>query len=88
MLPGENNEMLITFWFPRSIANAMVSPNARPNASTTPPKMPRDAEGAVTSANTNYRSGLIWAIMRDCPYLQQGLRRAGFCGGWLGDTLS
>src|SRR5208283_1680054 len=38
VLAGENNEMLITLWFPNSIASAMVSPSARPNASTTPPK--------------------------------------------------
>jgi len=31
----------------------------------------------------NYRSGLLWSLMRQCPYLVAGLRRAGFCGGWL-----
>jgi len=31
----------------------------------------------------NYRSGLIWRLMRRCPYLVTGLRRAGFTGGWL-----
>jgi hypothetical protein len=31
----------------------------------------------------NYRSGLIWRLMRRCPYLVSGLRRAGFSGGWL-----
>jgi len=31
----------------------------------------------------NYRSGLVWDIMRRCPYLVAGLRRAGFTGGWL-----
>jgi hypothetical protein len=31
----------------------------------------------------NYRSGLIWDIMRRCPSLLAGLRRAGFTGGWL-----
>ncbi len=32
----------------------------------------------------NYLSGLIWRLMRACPTLQEGLRRAGFQGGWLG----
>ena len=31
----------------------------------------------------NYRSGLIWRLMRRCPYLVTGLRRAGFVNGWL-----
>jgi hypothetical protein len=31
----------------------------------------------------NYRSGFIWQLMRSCPYIVTGLRRAGFSGGWL-----
>jgi hypothetical protein len=31
----------------------------------------------------NYRSGFFWRLMRRCPYLVAGLRRAGFTGGWL-----
>jgi hypothetical protein len=31
----------------------------------------------------NFRSGLIWRLMRSCPYVRAGLRRAGFTGGWL-----
>jgi hypothetical protein len=31
----------------------------------------------------NYRSGLIWKLMRQCPYIGSGLRRAGFTDGWL-----
>ena len=31
----------------------------------------------------NHRSGLIWRLMRECPYVVSGLRRAGFTGGWL-----
>ena len=31
----------------------------------------------------NYRNGLIWEILRECPYLRAGLQRAGFAGGWL-----
>jgi hypothetical protein len=31
----------------------------------------------------NYRTGLLWRLMRRCPYLVTGLRRAGFTGGWL-----
>lgn len=31
----------------------------------------------------NHRSGLVWALMRGCVPLVEGLRRAGFEGGWL-----
>jgi hypothetical protein len=32
----------------------------------------------------NYRTGLLWYLMRKNPYITTGLRRAGFTGGWLG----
>jgi hypothetical protein len=31
----------------------------------------------------NYRSGLLWRLMKQCTYLTSGLRRAGFKNGWL-----
>ena len=31
----------------------------------------------------NFRSGLIWNIMRRSPFVIAGLKRAGFQGGWL-----
>jgi hypothetical protein len=31
----------------------------------------------------NYRSELIWKLMRQCPYIRVGLRSAEFRGGWL-----
>jgi hypothetical protein len=40
-------------------------------------------QGPVPLMIENYRSGLIWNVMRRCPYLVAGLRRAGFKGGWL-----
>ena len=40
-------------------------------------------QGPVVLAVENYRTGLIWDIMRRCPYVVAGLRRAGFTGGWL-----
>jgi hypothetical protein len=40
-------------------------------------------QGPIVLAIENYRSGLIWNIMRRCPYIAAGLRRAGFTGGWL-----
>jgi hypothetical protein len=40
-------------------------------------------EGPVVLMIENYRSELPWRLMRDCPYIREGLRRAGFTGGWL-----
>jgi hypothetical protein len=40
-------------------------------------------QGPVILMIENYRTGLIWNIMRKSPYIVAGLRRAGFQGGWL-----
>lgn len=39
--------------------------------------------GPVVLMCENFRSGLLWRLMRRCPYLVTGLRRAGFANGWL-----
>jgi hypothetical protein len=41
-------------------------------------------QGAMLAMIENYRSELIWRIMRKNPYLRRGLEEAGFSGGWLG----
>ena len=40
-------------------------------------------QGPVILAIENYRSELIWRLMRNCSYVVDGLRRAGFSGAWL-----
>jgi hypothetical protein len=40
-------------------------------------------QGIVVMMIENYRTGLIWRLMRDCPHIRAGLRQAGFRGGWL-----
>jgi hypothetical protein len=40
-------------------------------------------QGPIILMIENYRSGLLWRLMRRCPYIVTGLRRAGFRGGWL-----
>jgi hypothetical protein len=40
-------------------------------------------QGPVVLMIENYRTGLLWNIMRRCKPLVIGLRRAGFSGGWL-----
>jgi hypothetical protein len=40
-------------------------------------------QGPVVLMVENYRTGLLWNIMRRCPAIVTGLRRAGFTDGWL-----
>jgi len=40
-------------------------------------------QGIVFMMIENHRSERIWQLMRGCRYLGDGLRNAGFEGGWL-----
>jgi hypothetical protein len=40
-------------------------------------------QGPIVAMIENYRSDLIWKVMRRNPYVRDGLKRAGFTGGWL-----
>lgn len=40
-------------------------------------------EGPTVLMIENYRSSLIWSLMKKCEPLVRGLRAAGFTGGWL-----
>lgn len=40
-------------------------------------------QGPVVLMIENYRTGLLWNIMKRCQPVVTGLRRAGFTGGWL-----
>ena len=40
-------------------------------------------QGPIILMIENYRSGMLWALMRSCSYIKSGLKRAGFEGGWL-----
>ena len=39
--------------------------------------------GPIALMIENHLGGLPWRLMRGCPYIVAGLRRAGFSGGWL-----
>jgi hypothetical protein len=41
------------------------------------------SEGPIVLMIENYRTGLLWQLMRGCPPIVRGLRRAGFRHGWL-----
>jgi len=40
-------------------------------------------QGPIVLMIENYRSGLLWNLMRKNPYIIAGLKRAGFTGGWI-----
>ncbi|MDQ6629862.1 MAG: hypothetical protein M3Z29_15670 [Pseudomonadota bacterium] len=40
-------------------------------------------EGPTVLMIENHRSEMVWRLMRRCRYLVDGLRAAGFTGGWL-----
>jgi hypothetical protein len=43
-------------------------------------------EGPIVGMIENYRTGLVWSVMRRSPYVIRGLQRAGFSGGWLDEV--
>jgi hypothetical protein len=40
-------------------------------------------QGPMALMIENLRSGMVWQVMRKNPYIIQGLKRAGFAGGWM-----
>jgi hypothetical protein len=42
-------------------------------------------QGPILLMAENYRTALIWKLMRNNAYLKSGLARAGFTGGWLAE---
>jgi len=43
-------------------------------------------QGPIVIMIENFQSGLIWKTFKKCPYIIDGLKRAGFTGGWLDKT--
>lgn len=40
-------------------------------------------QGMIVLMLENFRTGLIWRLLRSCPWIRQGLCAADFRGGWL-----
>ena len=40
-------------------------------------------QGPIILMIENFRTGFLWQLMRNSPYIVTGLRRAGFTGSWL-----
>ncbi len=43
-------------------------------------------QGPIVAMIENYRSDLVWKVMRRNPHIRAGLERAGFRGGWLDEA--
>jgi hypothetical protein len=43
-------------------------------------------QGAILIQVENHRSGLIWEVIKKNKYVVEGLKKAGFAGGWLEKT--
>ena len=67
----------------RATFNATFADRSDPSQSWVSPFHYGLNQGPIVLLIENYRTGLLWRLMRQCPYLVTGLRRAGFCGGWL-----
>lgn len=42
-------------------------------------------QGPALALIENYRTGLLWELLKESPFIHKGLTRAGFTGGWLAD---
>jgi hypothetical protein len=40
-------------------------------------------QGPIVIMIENHHSGFLWELMKKCPFVVEGLRKAGFTGGWL-----
>jgi hypothetical protein len=40
-------------------------------------------QGPIVLMIENHQSGFLWDLMKGCPFIGDGLRRAGFRGAWL-----
>jgi hypothetical protein len=44
-------------------------------------------QGPIVMMIENYRTGFLWRLMKRCPAIVEGLRKAGFKGGWCDRAL-
>ncbi len=40
-------------------------------------------QGPILAMIANYRNEFVWSVMKKNPYIRDGLKKAGFQGGWL-----
>ena len=67
----------------RATFNSTFTDRADPSRSWVSPYSYGLNQGPIVLMIENYRSEMLWTLMKKCPYLITGLRRAGFTGGWI-----
>lgn len=70
------------YGFKASFNPTFPDPEGRPNGWVSPWHFGIN-QGPIVVMIENYKSGLVWRLMRGCRYVVDGLRAAGFTGGWL-----
>jgi hypothetical protein len=70
------------YGFDASFNPTYLEKNANPNGWVSPWKFGLN-QGPIVVMIENHRSGLIWEIIRQSPYIINGLYKAAFSGGWL-----
>jgi hypothetical protein len=70
------------YGFKASFNPTLASENGRPAGWVAPDHLGLN-QGPIVLMIENYRSDFLWRLMRTCPHIVRGLRRAGFAGGWL-----
>jgi hypothetical protein len=80
------NQMKLTefnpYGFPASFNQTFPTKSVTPHGWVSPWHFGMN-QGPIILMIENYRSGLLWRLMKDCPCIISGLQRAGFVGGWL-----
>jgi hypothetical protein len=67
----------------RGTFNSTFTDQTDPSRSWVSPYFCGLNQGPIVLMIENYLTGMLWKLLRDCPYIVTGLRRAGFSGGWL-----
>lgn len=71
-----------SFGFEASFNPSFPENSKNPNGWVSPWKFALN-QGPVILMIDNFQNGLMWKLTSHCPYIINGLRRAGFSGGWL-----
>jgi len=43
-------------------------------------------QGPIVLQIENYRTGMVWDLLKTNPHIRRGLEKAGFSGSWLEET--
>lgn len=84
MLHETDLNLLNSYGF-RSAFNPTLSPKPHNPHGWRSPLHYAINQGPAMAMIENYRTGLIWDLLRQSPYIVNGLTKAGFTGGWLSE---